>query len=44
MIEQNDAVNNEEENGLDKQNEGGMDPQGWVTGLLLTIKLNVTYQ
>ena len=30
MIEQNDAANNEEENGLDEQNEGGMDPQGWV--------------
>ena len=30
MIEQNDAANNEEENGLDEQNEGGMEPQGWV--------------
>ena len=30
MIEQNDAENNEEENGHDEQNEGGMEPQGWV--------------
>ena len=30
MIEQNDAANNKEENGLDEQNEGEMEPQGWV--------------
>ena len=41
MIEQNDAADNEEENGVDEQNEGEWNLRG---GLLLTIKLNDTYQ